>query len=94
MNSLDELRTDMKNIAIPISINFQENYRLIILKIYIKKYICNLEPYISRTRGSKLGHRTVSIEQIQNVFEFSESQTYYIYWKSSHIYHSDISRFR
>ena len=37
MNSLDELRTDMKNIAIPISINFQENYRLIVLKIYIKK---------------------------------------------------------
>jgi hypothetical protein len=60
MNSLDELRTDMKNIAIPISINFQENYRLIVLKIYIKKntfVILNhtfLEPDVQ-----KLGHGTV-----------------------------------
>lgn len=93
MNILDELRTDMKNIAIPILINFQENYRFI--TIYIKKKnICNLEPYISRTRGSKTRTWKIGTVAIEQIFEFSESPTYYIYWESSHMYHSDISRFR
>lgn len=89
MNILDELRTDMKNIAIPILINFQENYRFITIYI-LKKTFVILNHTFLEPEDQKLGHGTVAIEQI---FEFSESPTYYIYWKSSHMYHSDISRF-